>query len=429
MKIAVIGGGISGMGAALALAERHEVTLYEAERLGGHANTIEARFADRVVAVDTGFIVYNYRNYPNLTALFEHLEVPTIWSDMSFGFSMGGGAFEYACDDLDKLFAQRWRALDPRHITMLRQVLRFMKTSPQQLESGALDGLSLADYITSEGFGPRFRDRFLIPMGGAIWSTPLAEMMAFPAKNFVRFFVNHDLMTGLGDAQKWRTVKGGSREYVSRVRRRLGDRIVLRRAAEVTPGRVRFEDGGEERFDQIILACHGPEACALLANPTADQAEVLSAFRTSSNRAVLHSDPALMPRRRKVWSSWSVLDTGDPEQPAQLSYWMNRLQSIPDETPLFVTLNPVIEPDPALVHSEHAYAHPLYDQRAFAAQEQMDRIQGLGGIWFAGAWLGYGFHEDGLRSGLRVAEALGARPDWAKDTGMPLVSVMAHAAE
>ncbi|MEM0922110.1 MAG: FAD-dependent oxidoreductase, partial [Pseudomonadota bacterium] len=325
MKVAVIGAGISGMGCALALAETHDVTLFEAERVGGHANTVEARFGDRVVPVDTGFIVYNYRNYPNLTALFEHLDVPTKWSDMSFGFSMGGGAFEYACDNLDKLFAQRWRALDPRHVTMLRHVLRFMKTAPGQLESGALNGLSLHDYIAREGFGPWFRDRFLVPMGGAIWSTPLSDIMDFPAANFVRFFVNHDLMTGLADAQKWRTVDGGSREYVSRVQARLGERIVLRRAVEVAPGRVRFDEG-EERFDQIVLACHAPQALALMRSADQHQRTVLSAFRTSQNRAVLHSDASLMPKRRKVWSSWSVLDTGDPAQPAQLSYWMNRLQ-------------------------------------------------------------------------------------------------------
>lgn len=428
MKVAVIGGGISGMGAALALADTHDVTLFEAERLGGHANTVEARFGDRVVPVDTGFIVYNYRNYPNLTALFEHLEVPTKWSDMSFGYSRDDGRFEYACDNLDKLFAQRWRALDPRHVTMLRQVLRFMKTSPGQLESGALEGLSLGEYIALQGFGDRFRDRFLVPMGGAIWSTPLAEMMEFPAKNLVNFFVNHDLMTGLGDAQQWRTVDGGSREYVRRVEARLGERIAIRRAVEVAEGQVGFEDGGTERFDQIILACHGPQALSLLGKTNARQREILGAFRTSQNRAVLHSDTALMPKRRKVWSSWSVLDTGDPRQPAQLTYWMNRLQSLPRETPLFVTLNPVIEPDPALVHSDHTYAHPLYDQRAFDGQVQIDAIQGQGGIWYAGAWLGYGFHEDGLRSGLRVAEALGARPDWVKDTGAPLGQGKTHAA-
>ncbi|MEM7176420.1 MAG: FAD-dependent oxidoreductase [Pseudomonadota bacterium] len=433
MKIAVIGAGISGMGCALALSERHDVTLFEAEgRIGGHANTVEARFGQHRVPVDTGFIVYNTQNYPNLTGLFAHLEVPTKWSDMSFGFSMADGAFEYACDNLDKLFAQRKRVMDIRHIRMLRQILRFMKTAPEQLARGDLAGLTLGQWIAREGYGGWFRDRFLIPMGGAIWSTKLTEVMDFPAENFINFFVNHDLMTGLDKAQQWRTVDGGSREYVRRIVSRLDGRIVSgRRAVSVDGGQVRFADGGAAAFDQVVLACHAPQALALI-TPDAEQHAILSAFQTSPNRAVLHSDPALMPKRRKVWSSWSVISGGavaDADRPAQLSYWMNRLQSIPDETPLFVTLNPVIEPDPALVHSVHDYAHPLYTQAAFDAQKRIDTIQGRGGVWFAGAWLGYGFHEDGLRSGLRVAEALGARPEWARDTGAPIGEGYAHAAE
>ncbi|MBY8977548.1 FAD-dependent oxidoreductase [Rhodobacteraceae bacterium NNCM2] len=433
MKIAVIGAGISGMGCALALSETHDVTLFEAaDRLGGHANTVEARFGDRTVPVDTGFIVYNTQNYPNLTSMFAHLDVPTKWSDMSFGLSMDDGAFEYACDSLDKLFAQRMRVMDIRHIRMLRQILRFMKTAPRQLAAGELDGLSLGEWIAREGYGDWFRDRFLIPMGGAIWSTRLTEMFDFPARNFINFFVNHDLMTGLDEARQWRTVDGGSREYVRRVAARLGDRVVLaRRAVSVEGGHVRFADGGAASFDHVVLACHAPEALALI-RPDREQQEILGAFRTSPNRAVLHSDPALMPRRRKVWSSWSVLTGGavaDADRPAQLTYWMNRLQSIPEEFPLFVTLNPVTEPDPALVHSTHDYAHPLYTHASFAAQERIDAIQGRGGVWFAGAWLGYGFHEDGLRNGLRVAEALGARPAWVRDTGTPVMPAVAHAAE
>ncbi|MEM8791215.1 MAG: FAD-dependent oxidoreductase [Pseudomonadota bacterium] len=440
MRVAVIGAGISGMGCALALSETHDVTLYEgADRLGGHANTVDAKFGDLRVPVDTGFIVYNYRNYPNLTSMFETLGVPTKWSDMSFGFSMNDGAFEYACDSLDKLFAQRFRAVDPRHITMLRQVLRFMKTAPGQLERGELDGLTLGQWIDRNGYGTWFRDRFLIPMGGAIWSTKLTEVFDFPAKNFINFFINHDLMTGLDDAQQWRTVDGGSRQYVERVAAKLAGRYVLgRKAVEVRPKSVRFADGGEEQFDHIVLACHGPQALELISNfADQEQREILSAFKTSPNRAVLHSDPGLMPKRRKVWSSWSVLSGGaiaDADRPAQLTYWMNRLQSIPEAqdgktTPVFVTLNPVQEPDPALVHSSHDYAHPLYTEDAFAAQDCIDTIQGRNGIWYAGAWLGYGFHEDGLRNGVRVAAALGAHPDWVKDTGPEVTPAMAHAAE
>ncbi|MEM1345225.1 MAG: FAD-dependent oxidoreductase [Pseudomonadota bacterium] len=428
MKIAVVGSGISGLGAALALAPTAEVQVFERDtRLGGHANTVEARFGDTVQPVDTGFIVYNTQNYPNLTALFEHLDVPTKWSDMSFGFSLGAGRFEYACDNLDKIFAQRWRALDPRYIQMVRQILRFCRVAPQDLASGALDGLSLTDWLDQRGFSRWFRERFLLPMGGAIWSTSVQDILDFPARNFVAFFANHDLMTGLAPAQRWRTVDGGSREYVQRLLAALGPRVhpgqeVVR--VETGAGRpaLVFADGERAVFDQVILACHAPQALALLGAPDDQQRRLLGACRTSENRAVLHSDPRLMPRRRRVWSSWNFLTDapGVSARPAQVSYWMNRLQSIPEERPLFVSLNPAIEPKPELVHAEIGYAHPLFDQAAFSAQPEIDTLQGRGGVWYAGAWLGYGFHEDGLRSGLRVATALGARPVWARDTGAPL---------
>ncbi|MEM6487553.1 MAG: FAD-dependent oxidoreductase [Pseudomonadota bacterium] len=446
MRIGIVGAGISGLGAALALAEHHDVTLFEAQdRIGGHAHTVEARFADGVQPVDVGFIVYNRRNYPNLCGLFEHLDVPTQWSDMSFGFSLKGGRFEYACDSLDKLFAQRWRALDPRHVAGLREILRFNRTAGAQLASGRLAGLSLADWLAREGYSHWFRDRFLLPMGGAIWSTSTRAMLAFPAEHFVRFFANHDLMTGLDPAQRWRTVRGGSREYVRRAVARLGRRVVAgRRAVAVAgsgaamagarPARVRFEDGGVAEFDAVLMACHAPQALALIQAGGADpvQANVLARFRTSANRAVLHSDPKLLPRRPKVWSSWNFLSDGaaaDARRPAQVSYWMNRLQSIPANRLLVVSLNPTVEPDPSLVHGEWACDHPLYDAAAFQAQRLMEGVQGRGGLWFAGAWLGWGFHEDGLKAGLRVAEALGARPAWAADTGAPLAPPVAAAAE
>ncbi|MEO0680335.1 MAG: FAD-dependent oxidoreductase [Pseudomonadota bacterium] len=437
MKIAVIGAGISGLGAALALSARHDVTLYEREaRFGGHAHTVDARFGDDAVAVDTGFIVYNQRNYPNLTGLFEHLDVPTHWSDMSFGFSLQGGSYEYACDNLDKLFGQRINAANPRHVAMLLQILRFNRTSRAELQEGALTGMSLGEWLKSRGYSKDFRDRFVLPMGGAIWSTSTREMLEFPAENFVAFFENHDLMTGLDPAQRWRTVTGGSREYVARVVRALGPRAVLGVGAEQVrrvPGGVlvRFDDGSEGRFDQAILATHSDVALRLMDDADAQERSLLARMPYSKNRAVLHSDAALMPRRRKVWSSWNFLSKGataDAARPAQVTYWMNRLQGLDERFPLFVSLNPQEAPDPALVHGEYLYDHPLYSGDSFAAQVEMDAIQGRGGVWHAGAWLGYGFHEDGLRSGLRVANALGARPDWARDLGAPMTG-MAEAAE
>lgn len=437
MKIAVIGAGISGLGAALALSERNDVTLYERDRrFGGHAHTVDAHFGDESVAVDTGFIVYNHRNYPNLTGLFEHLDVPTHWSDMSFGFSLNGGSYEYACDDLDRLYGQRLNALNPRHTAMLLQILRFNRTSRQELSEGALTGMSLAEWLSARGYSDDFRDRFVLPMGGAIWSTSTREMLDFPAENFVAFFENHDLMTGLDPAQRWRTVTGGSREYVSRVVQALGPRAVLGVGAQQVRrvgGQVlvRFDDGSEGRFDQVVLATHSDVALRLLDDADVEERALLARFPYSKNRAVLHSDTSLMPKRRKVWSSWNFLSEGaraDAERPAQVTYWMQRLQGLPMDKPLFVSLNPQREPDAALVHGEYAYDHPLYSGDSFEAQGRMDAIQGRGGVWHAGAWLGYGFHEDGLRSGLRVANALGARPHWARDIGAPMTG-LAEAAE
>ena len=398
MKIAVIGAGISGIGAALALSDKHEVRLFERDaRFGGHANTVEVegyRFGlSTPIAVDTGFIVYNLRNYPNLTALFEHLDVPTKWSDMSFGFSLQGGAYEYACDDLPRLFAQTRNWANPRHIRMLREVLRFNRSAAEELETGALEGLSLGQWLKARGYSDAFRDRFILPMGGAIWSTSTEEMLAFPASGFVAFFRNHDLMTGLDPAQRWRTVEGGSREYVRRAIRALGPRASLGVGAEeIRRGpegvRIRFSDGSEDRFDQVVLATHSDISLRLLADADDQERALLSACRYTDNRAVLHSDPALMPRRRKVWSSWNFLSDGaaqDATRPAQVSYWMNRLQGLPNAAPLFVSLNPRREPDPEQVHGEFSYAHPLFDAAAFEAQASIDLIQGRGGIHHAGA--------------------------------------------
>ena len=438
MKIAVIGAGISGLGAALALKDQHDVRVFERDgRVGGHAHTVDVEYPDGQQWVDTGFIVYNYRNYPNLTSLFDHLDVPTRWSDMSFGFSLNQGACEYACDDLSTIFAQKWRVMDPRFLRTFYDIIRFTKIAAKDLDAGKLDGLSLSSWLDARGFSQWFRERFLLPMGGAIWSTSLSDMLEFPAESFVRFFVNHDLMTGMDSAQKWRTVDGGSREYVSRLVAALGPRVMVNHGvAAVDQSGVRpvvtFEDGSQDSFDQVIMATHAPVTHGLLQGLDADQQDILGRFQTSSNRVLLHSDPTLMPKRRKVWSSWNFLSNGmaaDSERPAQVSYWMNRLQGIPQDREIFISLNPDTEPDEKLIHGEYSYDHPLYDAASFQGQKDIDLIQGRRGIWYAGAWLGWGFHEDGLTSGLRAAEALGARPDWVKRTGQPLATPVLHAAE
>ncbi len=438
MKIAIVGAGISGIGAALALKDQHDVTLIEREpRFGGHSNTVMVRAGGREVAVDTGFIVYNERNYPNLVSLFAALDVPTHWSDMSFGFSLGNGRMEYACDSVAKIFAQRRNLANPRFLLGVRDILRFNRLAPLALEAGELDGVSLGEWITRHGFSRWFRDCFLLPMGGAIWSTPTARMLDFPAISFVRFFRNHDLMTGLAPAMRWRTVTGGSGAYVARALRALGPRAragigVARIDRAGGRPHLRFSDGSDAVFDQVVLACHAPQSVGLLADADGQERAVLGAFRTAQNHAVLHSDPALMPRRRSVWSSWNFLASGlpgDAARPAPVTYWMNRLQGLPADLSLFVSLNPGREPDPARVHGTFDYAHPLFDARSFAAQGALDAVQGRGGVWYAGAWTGFGFHEDGLRSGLRVAAALGGRADWIVDPGPPIASPLAQAAE
>lgn len=423
MKVAVIGSGVAGLGAAYALKDCADVRLFEREpRLGGHSNTVEVDHDGRRIAVDTGFIVYNHRNYPNLTSLFAHLGVETKSSDMSFGFSLGDGALEYACDNLDKIFAQRRNVLNPRFVWTFREVLRFCRAAPADLDGGATQGLTLGDWLERRRFSRWFRERFILPMGGAIWSTPTDRMMDFPADAFLRFFRNHDLYTGLSEAMKWRTVEGGSREYVRRLLAGLDGRVhagcgavsVRREGGRVA---IRLEDGSEHAADHVVLACHAPQSYRLLADQDAEERSILGAFRVSQNRALLHRDARLMPRRRKVWSSWTMMSQGkgDAGRPVAVSYWMNRLQGLDPERDLFVTLNPHVEPDQDKVFAEFDYAHPMYDAAAFAAQARLDAIQGRGGVWHAGAWTGMGFHEDGLRSGLRVAAALGARPDWAVD--------------
>jgi hypothetical protein len=426
------------MGAALALSEDHEVRLFEkAPRFGGHSNTVEVELAGRTFPVDTGFIVYNERNYPNLCGLFDHLGVETRFSDMSFGFSLREGAMEWSGDGLDTVFAQRLNLVRPGFLRGVLEIIRFNRRARESLADGSAAGLGLGAWLDRERFSRWLRDCYVLPMGGAIWSTPIARLMDFPAESFLGFFDNHDLLSGLAERQRWRTVAGGSREYVRRLLTRLGPRATA--GAEVValtrPGgrpHLRFADGSEASFDEVVLACHGPQARAILADADPQERAILAGFRTAPNRAILHSDPALMPRRRKVWSSWNFLSGGpeaDRHRPAPVTYWMNRLQGIDSPAPLFVSLNPGGDPDPALTHAEFAYDHPVLDAAAFAARRAIGAIQGRGGVRYAGAWLGYGFHEDGLRAGLAAAAALGARPAWARDLPPPEFGLAAEAAE
>ena len=420
MRIAIVGSGIAGLGASWLLDPHHHVTLYEANpRLGGHSHTVTTRVRGREVPVDTGFIVYNERNYPNLVQLFDALEVPTEPSNMSFGVSQDDGAFEYASTRWSALFAQRRRLLSPRHWALLAEIPRFNRAARAFLAGDEPDR-PLGDWLAQHGFGERVAPHYVLPMAAAIWSAPMRQVAGFSARSFLMFFERHGLLT-VNEQPQWRTVTGGSRVYVDRLAKSL--RATVRRATPVAEvrrveGGVQITDamGGSERFDAVVLASHADQSLAMLGDADADERRLLARFPYQRNRAVLHGDPALMPRRRRAWASWNFLTgrASDPDMPVSVTYWMNLLQNIDASTPLFVSLNPLAEPRDDLVHAELDYAHPLFDAAAVDAQGELDRIQGRGGVWYAGAWCGYGFHEDGLASAVRVCErGFGVRPRWA----------------
>jgi predicted NAD/FAD-binding protein len=422
LDIAVIGTGIAGMSAAWLLSGRHRVTVYEqADRLGGHSNTVDVPGPVGPVAVDTGFIVYNEHTYPNLTALFRHLDVPTISSEMSFAVSLRDGALEYAGTDLRGLFAQPRNLLRPRFWHMLRDLLRFYREAPRDmaaLEAAGLHdpGLTLRAYLDARGYGKAFVQDHLLPMAAAIWSTPCGSVGDQPVATFVQFCANHGLLQ-IRNRPVWRTVAGGSRRYVEKLTAAYAQHVRLRcgvREVWRLPDRVLVSDacGGQARFDHVIIATHPDQALLFLGDRSAAEAALLKPFRYRVNSAVLHTDPSLMPRRRGAWSSWNYLGGDAAEGPA-VTYWMNRLQGLRTSQPLFVSLNPPRPPNPARVLHTEAYAHPLLDAAAANAQRLLWELQGVRRTWFCGAWFGAGFHEDGLQAGLAVAEQLGGvRRPW-----------------
>ena len=425
-RVAVIGSGISGLATAWLLRDTHHVTLYEAAgRLGGHTNTLEATVNDQRFPIDTGFLVFNRRTYPNLCALFEHLGVEAVPSEMTFSARIESLDLEWAGNNLNTLFGQRRNLLRPAFIGMVQDILRFNRETSSLAIDPAPDSESLGEFLQRRRYGQAFRDWYLLPMAAAIWSCPTETMLAYPLATFVRFCHNHGLLQIMNRPQ-WLTVKGGGREYVRRMAADLKD---IRLNAPVRD--VRRSDQGVyvltaescERYHEVVFACHSDQALAILADQASPaERAVLSAVKYQPNRAVVHSDSSLLPQRRSLWSAWNYAagPATSESAPVAVSYLINKLQPLPVHTPIIVSLNPFREPAAETVIADIDYAHPVFDQAAIDAQARLPEINGRDRLWFCGAWGRYGFHEDGLRSALAVVEGMGVAAPWQQDIGMEL---------
>jgi predicted NAD/FAD-binding protein len=409
MRIAVVGSGISGLASAWLLSREHEVTLFEADRyFGGHTHTHDIELDGRRVAVDSGFIVFNPAHYPLLTRLFAELGVESQETTMSFSVRNAASGLEYNATNFDTLFCQRSNLLSPPFWGMLRDLLRFYRESPALLEM-TVTGPTLGEYLAAGGYGAAFRDDHIVPMASALWSAPASRVLEFPAQYLVRFMANHRMLQVSGRAP-WRVVSGGSASYIRALRSRweVQERlncpvISVRR----TGGGVHVVSGaGSEYFDQIVLACHSDQSLDILADATDREREILGAIPYQDNEAVLHTDASLLPSDRKAWAAWNAFVPAKPQEACTISYCMNILQSLTSSEPLVVTLNRTSAIDPRKILRCMQYRHPVYTQSSVAAQSRRAEIQGQRKTWFAGAYWGWGFHEDGLRSAVDVCTAL-----------------------
>jgi predicted NAD/FAD-binding protein len=417
-RIAVIGAGVSGLSAAWLLSKHHAVTLYEAGRyLGGHSNTVDATVDGVTAPVDTGFLVYNDRTYPHLIGLFRLLGVESAPSEMSFSVRIGDGELEWAGTSLASVFAQRTNLVRPRFLRMLADLLRFNREAVRLADSGAPLTGSLGEFLDAGGYGREVRELYLIPMAACIWSTPATQINRFPLATFLHFCRNHGLLA-VTNRPQWRTVVGGSREYVKKLAAPLAD---VRLGAAVHAVR-RYEDrvevvseGATERFDQVVLATHTDTSLSLLESPSLEERAVLKAIPYQANVAVLHTDERLLPRRKAAWAAWNF-HAPRPElsdEPVSLTYLINKLQPLPFARPVMVTMNPVEEPREGTVLQRIEYHHPVFLEGSDEAKRRVGSLQGRARTWFCGAWTRYGFHEDGLLSAVNVARQMGVAIPWA----------------
>lgn len=412
MKIAIIGSGIAGLTSAYLLQREHDITVFEAQDwIGGHTHTVPVRLDGREYAVDTGFIVFNDWTYPNFIQLLQQLAVGFKPTEMSFAVSDPDTGVEYNGHDLNSLFAQRRNLLSPRFWGMIRDILRFNKEALRDLEQGRIAAdTTLGQYLSQNGYGQRFIEHYIVPMGAAIWSMSLADMLGFPLQFFVRFFKNHGLLS-VSNRPQWYVIEGGSSAYVAPLTRGFAERIRLNcpvsRVERDELGVTLQSPAGRERFDAVIFACHSDQALQLLAEPSASELEILGALRYADNDVVLHTDTRVLPKRRLAWASWNYRLGGPTRQPAAVTYNMNILQGIESEHTFCVSLNQTDAIDPDKILARFSYAHPQYSLAASAAQQRGEELQGRQHSYFCGAYWANGFHEDGVVSALRVARHFG----------------------